>query len=174
MSNSANSKEVYKASLDIFSKIMTSFIFLLSVVGLILMFTVPPWYGGLFLLMMGLVLLPGFYIYSVKAYALTDEKLIIQRPFARFNKEIMLYNITSAELEQPGDFKWTARTAGNGGLFGYSGSFVNNQIGNFTMYTTNRKNRIIIKLKHPHKTIVISPDDKNMAESLNKKLLALK
>jgi len=170
MSYPDNPKEIYKASLDTVAKIMTVFVFLMGVAGIILIFTVPPWYGGLFLFATGFVLILVFYIYSVKSYRITDEKLIIERPFSHFNKEFPLSNISSARLEVKGEFRWTIRSAGNGGIFGYSGTYVNNQIGNFIMYATNRNNRVIIILKHPVKTIVISPDDSDLVEAINNKL----
>ena len=169
--NSNNiTEEVYKASLDVFAKIATAFVFLLSIAGIVMMFTTEPWYGGLFMAALSLILLPTFYLYSIKAYVLTSDKLILKRPFQRFDKEIPLSTITSARLVEKGEFKGTICTAGNGGIFGYSGQYMNNKIGTFTMYATNRKNKVIIILNHPVKTIVISPDDPGMVEAINKGL----
>jgi PH (Pleckstrin Homology) domain-containing protein len=171
MDGITNTEENYPASLDFVAILMTGAVFSLSITGLILMISVEPWYGGLFMFASCFVLLPIFYIYSIKAYVLTNESLILKRPFPRFDKSISLSNIISARLAEKGEFKWTIRSAGNGGLFGYSGQYMNNKIGTFTMYAPNRKNKIIIKLEHPAQTIVISPDDPSMVEELNKRLL---
>ncbi|HWY98786.1 MAG TPA: PH domain-containing protein [Bacteroidia bacterium] len=164
-------REVYIVSLDVFAKIVTTMVFAMMPGGIILMFTTQPWYGGLFLFFTGFFLTGIFYLYSVKCYILTNDKLIIQRPFSRFNREILYSDIISARLPEKGDFKWTLRTAGNGGMFGYSGDYSSEKLGDFTMYSTNRKKSVIIWLRHPKETIVISPDDPKMAEAISSRLV---
>ncbi|MDZ7614650.1 MAG: PH domain-containing protein [Flavobacteriaceae bacterium] len=61
--------------------------------------------------------------------------------------------------------KWTIRTLGVGGLFGYFGYFWNREIGSMIWYTSQQKNRILITLKNEDK-IVISPDDPSLYDSL--------
>jgi hypothetical protein len=170
MNSTINKEEIYPASLDIMAKIMTTFIGLLSLTGFVLMFILPPWYGGLFLFALCFIMLFLFYIYGIKGYSLTTDSLIIQRRVSKLDKRIPLSNIKSVRLSEKGEFKWTIRVAGNGGLWGYTGSFVNNKIGDFTMYATNHKNRVIITLKHPYEILVITPDDATMVDAINKRL----
>jgi hypothetical protein len=162
--------ESYKASLDTLSKIITGFVFLLSVFGVVVAIVIKPWYGGLGLIVIPVVILIPTYIYSVKSYQITNEKLIIKRPLSGFDKEIPLSKIESVTLPPKEDFKWTVRTAGNGGLFGYTGNFANAKLGNFKLYATNRENRILIILRENQNKIVLSPDDAGMAEALQKHL----
>jgi hypothetical protein len=162
--------ENYKASLDTVSKIITGFVLLLGVAGIVRMCTLQPWYSGIVLVVISIVILVPTYMYSVKSYELTNEKLIIHRAFSKFNKEIPLAEIESASLTDIGDFKWTVRTAGNGGLFGYTGLYANPKLGNFRVYATKRSNRILIILKTKGDKIVITPDDAGMADELQKLL----
>lgn len=162
--------ETYKASLDTLAKTITGIVFLLIVTGIVFMFTLEPWYGGIVLVVIPIFILVPTYLYSVKGYQLTNDKLIIQRAFSKLNKEISISEIESASLTETGDFKWTIRTAGNGGLFGYTGLFANPKLGSFRMYCTSHRNRILILLIEKHEKIVISPDDAGMADALQKRL----
>ena len=56
------------------------------------------------------------------------------------------------------DLKWTIRTFGVGGLFGYFGKFRNSKIGTMTWYATMRNQAILINLKDGQR-IVITPDN---------------
>jgi hypothetical protein len=162
--------ETYNSSLDTFSKIISSFVFFILIGGIYLSLTIHPWYGGFCLSFISALLIICFYPYRVVGYKLTADKLIIERPFVRLNKEILYSEMESAELRPKEDFKGTIRTGGNGGLFGYSGFFMNNKLGTFRAYSTNRNNRILITLKAKHEKIVISPDDIGMADALQKRL----
>ncbi len=162
--------ETYSASLDTASKILTGFIFLMLIGGIIMSLILDPWYSGLIVSVVPALLILCLYPYRVVSYQITDEKLIIDRPFSMFNKEILLSDIESARLLTKEDFKWTIRTAGNGGLFGYTGYYANTKLGSFRMYATNGKNKLLIILKGKKDKIVISPDDASMIESLLKHL----
>jgi hypothetical protein len=162
--------ETYKASLDSVSKILTGSIFLMPIAGIIIMISFIPWYGGLVLIAVPLITLVPTYMYSVKSYQITADKLIIKRAFSKLDKEIRLSEIGSVTLTEKEDFKWTIRTAGNGGLFGYTGLYANPKLGNFRMYCTNRENRILLILKANQDKIVLSPDDAGMADALQKQL----
>lgn len=162
--------ETYTASLDTFSKIITGFIFLMAIGGIVISFTLDPWYGGLFVWVIPAIMLFFGYIYRVTSYQITNDALIIKRPFSKFDKKILLSNIELVSVPPKEDFKLTIRTAGNGGLFGYSGYFMNNKFGSFRMYASNGKNRIMIILKSKKEKIVLSPDDASMANALQKRL----
>ncbi len=174
MDISENSEQIFKASLDIKAKITTSIIFAGSIIGIILIFTQSPWYGGAILFGTFLIMIILTYIYSVKAYIVTNEELIIQRPYSSLNKVFLLSDILSVRLALKSEFKWSMRIAGNGGVFGYTGSFVNNKIGDFTMYATRSNKKVVIKIKQrPPLTIVITPDDVSIVERINE-ILTLK
>jgi hypothetical protein len=162
--------ETYKASLNITSKIITGFIFLPAIFGVALMLTLQPWYGGLFVFVLSFIILFWSYLYWVRCYQISDTRLIIKRPFTKFDKVILLSEIKSVKLLTKEDMKGTLRTGGNGGLFGYSGYFTNNKLGTFTVYATNSKNRLMLFLATGNNKIVISPDDAGMADALQMRL----
>jgi hypothetical protein len=158
--------ETYKASLDYLSKFLTGLIFFVGIFGIGLMLTQQPWYGGLVVTLVPVIILIPSYMYSVKGYQITGGKLVIQRVFSKLNREIKLSEIESVSIPLKSDFRWTIRTFGNGGVFGYYGMFANPKLGSFREYVTNRKNRIMIILKATKNKIVISPEDMGMAEVL--------
>ena len=162
--------ETYKASLDTTSKIITTLVFLMAVAGITMCFFKNDWYAGLMLGFIPSILIVFTFIFKVQSYQITDDKLIIKRPVSIFNREILLSDIASVRLLNKEDFKGTIRTGGVGGLFGYYGYFSNIRLGNFTMYATNGKNRVLLVVGEYKSEIVISPDDAAMADDLQKKL----
>jgi hypothetical protein len=92
--------------------------------------------------------------------------LIIERPVGK--KIFRLSDITSVEVPSKESMRWTIRTFGNGGLFGYWGKFTNKTYGNMTWYATRRSNYILIKIKE--RQIVITPDDISLAQSIRSQL----
>ena len=164
------SPQHFTASMDGLVKFLTGFILLFPLGGLIMMIALTPWYPGFILFVIMLITILGSYAYSVKGYAITSDALIIQRRLARLNKEIPFTRIYLVRQADKGELRWTIRVMGDGGVFGYYGSFVNNKLGYFTMYATHRKNTVIIELLHPNKTIVLSPDDLGFVEALKGKL----
>lgn len=145
----------YKASLDLPAKIITGLFHILC----------------LFFALKGM-LLPAIILFATDlicyflhptAYELNKDELIIQRPF----KQVVIKRNDIADIQFLTDeqLKWTIRSFGVGGLFGYFGYFYNRQLGSMLWYTSQRKNRILIRLKNEEK-IVISPDDSALFESL--------
>ncbi len=96
------------------------------------------------------------FLYRPIDYRTTDNKLIINRLI----KKVILdkSEVLNVELLTNEDLKWTIRTFGVGGLFGYFGKFRNSKIGNMTWYATRRNHAILINLKDGQK-IVITPDN---------------
>jgi hypothetical protein len=96
------------------------------------------------------------FLYRPIDYRTTDNKLIINRLI----KKVILdkSEVLNVELLTNEDLKWTIRTFGVGGLFGYFGKFRNSKIGNMTWYATRRNNAILINLKDGQR-IVITPDN---------------
>jgi len=162
--------ETYTASLDTTSKILTGFIFLMAIFLIAIWIQDPQIWDLVVLLIIFGPLIIFTYLFRVKSYQVTDEKIIIKRPVSIFDKGFALSEIESVKLLNKEDFKWTIRTAGNGGLFGYTGYYANEQLGNFRMFATSRKNRILIILKNAKGKIVLSPDDIGMVDALQKHL----
>jgi len=160
--------ETYKASLDKTSKILTSIVFLIILPGIIVSLIFTPWDSGMLESVVLLILVIFAYLFKVQSYVITDQKIIITRPFSILNKEIFLSEIESVSIPNKADFNSTIRTFGNGGLFGYYGWFRNKKLGSFRMYATNKTNRVLIILKDNKGKIVISPDDAGMADALKK------
>ena len=145
----------YKASLDLPAKIITGLFHILC----------------LFFALKGMML-PAIILFTTDlicyllhpiAYELNKDELIIKRPF----KQVVIKRNDIADIQFLTDeqLKWTIRSFGVGGLFGYFGYFYNRQLGSMLWYTSQRKNRILIRLKNEEK-IVISPDDPALFESL--------
>lgn len=96
------------------------------------------------------------YIYHPVSYTLSPSVLTIQRP----GKDA-IYSVNdfiSAELVAPGQMKYTIRTFGVGGLFGYYGKFANSVFGSMTWYASRRDNMILLTTVEGKK-IVITPDE---------------
>ncbi len=93
------------------------------------------------------------------------EKIIVRRPA----KDLILNirEIKNAFLVTKESMRWTIRTFGNGGLFGYTGKFYNNTYGNMTWYATRRNNYTILVTVDEEK-IVLTPDDIEMVEKIRK------
>lgn len=96
------------------------------------------------------------YIYRPIQYALTDRDLIIDRPVGdvTYARE----TIKSVEQISKENLKFTIRTFGVGGLWGYYGQFYNSVYGKMTWYLTRRDQLVLIKTTNK-KTILLSPDD---------------
>ncbi len=161
-------KTTYTASLDTFAKIITGFVFLVFIGGIAIMLSSTLWYSGLVITAVPIIILVPTYLYSVKSYQITNDKLIIKRAFSKLDREIPLSEIENVSIPDKEDFNWTIRAVGDAGLFGYYGLFANPKLGSFRAYATNRKNRVLIILKKEKDKIVLSPDDAGMADAMQK------
>lgn len=105
------------------------------------------------------------YLYRPLGYVVDGNKLIIRRPI----KDIMIdFNtIKDAFLPTKESMKWTIRTFGNGGIFGYFGRFRNGTYGGMTWYATRTSNYLIIVTEDNSK-IVLTPDDPGMIREFKK------
>ncbi len=169
----------YKASLDTLAKLTTSATMLLFI-GLgyrsIQDFGLPPSGTGniislslILLFLIGTLL--GTYLYAPQAYFIDTTQLVIIR--MAHNKTIKISDITEVHLIADDEMGVTMRTFGVGGLFGYYGRYVSTKMGRLTFYTTQRKNRIVIKTKDG-KNIMITPDDLGFIETLRQKRIEQK
>ena len=118
-------------------------------------------YGGVIAFM--IVILVLSYGFSPRQYAIDDKNLYIKRHFR--TKVIPLKKIYEVEPVTGKQLGWTLRTFGNGGLFGYYGEFWSSRIGHFSMYTTRRKQGLLVRTIGGRK-IIITPDDPEFIHAL--------
>ena len=161
----------FKSSFDSLSKVITlGFSVLVVLISLNNIHTIILSDGNfkIFLLNAGIIffllaVLLFCYLWSVQYYLTDQNQLIIKR---RIGSKIILFDsISAVTVLTTKDMFGTIRTFGNGGLFGYYGKFYNRTLGSITLYTTQRKNRILIRTKGGDK-IIISPDDLLLADKL--------
>jgi len=160
----------YKASLDKLAKAISFLFVIISIFFLffpnffsieeqeevkIIFFVIP---FLIFISILCFILKPSYYI-------LEDETIIIHRIFK--DVKILRSDILKVELVPAEKLKWSIRTFGVGGLFGYFGKFYNRNIGSMTWYATQRENFVLIKTSKNN--IIITPDEaEDFVESYNK------
>lgn len=115
------------------------------------------------ILMMLVLIIIGCWLFAPKSYSTYGGDLVINRPVGNVN--IKISEIIEARVLNSNEISGLIRTFGNGGLFGYYGKFYNTKLKHLTLYTTQRKNRILIETSQGKK-IVISPDDLSIVEKL--------
>ena len=165
----------YKASLDLPAKIITSaVIIILAVVDYLNLQRIQESGAGasanlihLGIIFLSILVLLISYVLSPQKYIADGAELVIVRPAN--NVHILVSEIEDVRLIAKGELRWTIRTFGVGGLFGYFGKYYNNTFGAMTWYTTQLKNRILIRLKSSKK-IVITPDNIALADFLKSKI----
>ena len=165
----------YKATLDTMARIITGFVALLffsisSFTFYTLTKTEADTTGILaFLfstfLMMGIF---GFcYFYRTMAFVVERDRIVIKRPV----KDIIISieSIQEVFVATKESMRWTVRTFGVGGLFGYFGKFWNKEYGNMTWYATRRNNYIVVVTKKGKK-IILTPDQLSMIDEIQRRL----
>lgn len=95
------------------------------------------------------------YLYHPVAYSINATFLYIHRPIS--NLAIPRNEIRNFRQVPEEEMKWTIRTWGVGGLFGYFGKFTNTNIGRMTLYATQRTNYVLLELTD--RKIILTPDD---------------
>ncbi len=163
----------YKATLDWTAKIITGFVtaLFLGIIGFnfwMIDRESAQWeeYEPLIfsIILMGSIYL-FCYSFRPTKYIVDSEKITIKRPLK--DLIIDMKNIQQVFLVSNDTMKWTIRTFGNGGLFGYYGKFRNRTYGNMTWYATKRDNYLLIETSK-HKKIILTPDDITMAKEIKK------
>ncbi|HTE28163.1 PH domain-containing protein [Flavitalea sp.] len=162
---------IYKASLDIASKVITFLCFIVFIYVGYKTFTSASTSStgiNIYLVRIGVImLLVTFilicYLLSTKSYKLTADQITITRPLRSFS--IKLADIIKVELLSPEQLSGLIRTFGVGGMFGYYGKYYSSKLGPINLYTTQRRNRIMIVTK-ANVAIVISPDDPSLYQKL--------
>lgn len=117
-----------------------------------------------------LIIFIGSYLYHITAYELTDSELIIHRPLS--DKHLSLTSISNVALVADEQMKYTIRTFGNGGVFGYFGKFSNDHFGKMIWFVTQRKNYIALHLDDK-RIYILSPDDLALCTELKSRLKSL-
>lgn len=100
---------------------------------------------------------------NVEKYSLTIER-------RNYKQVVILFSDIKSIQQIPNeDMRFSVRTFGNGGMFGYTGKYYNRKQGSMTWYCTQRKNYIMIE-KNDGKKIVFTPDLPNEFLSEVKKM----
>jgi hypothetical protein len=162
---------VYKASLDNLSKAITFFCFLVFIYVGYKTFTstqvtstgIKPYLSRIGIITFLVTVPLVCYLLSTKSYKIDSERITITRPLRSFS--INFADIVKVELLSPKDLSGLIRTFGVGGLFGYNGRYYNSTLGRINLYTTQRKNRILI-VNRENVAVVISPDDPSLYQKL--------
>ncbi len=108
----------------------------------------------------------SIYAFSPVQYVLTPEALIIHRPFS--DVHISKETLTSVQIVDKETMKWTIRTFGVGGLFGYYGKFANRKLGSMTFYATRRTNFVLLITSDGRKIILTPDEPQSFMEHFNK------
>ncbi len=164
----------YKASLDLKSKIITAVVSVLFIGITVYHLRLASMASGSFtdrvVLASSVVLVITVflfcYLYRPVKYVVDDTKVIVKRPIKDLT--IDRNDIQDAFIPKKDSMRWTIRTFGNGGLFGYFGKFRNRTYGGMTWYATRTSNYLMIVTKDNHK-IVLTPDDTGMVKHILKR-----
>lgn len=145
-------EEYDTAGCDTVSRVVTGFMFLMAA-GFVVIFILVAEFPVYATALMPVIIFTtwGF---STSGYSLEPGSLVIRRPFR--SKTIRLDRDLTAESD-PEAGKGAVKTMGNGGLFGYYGSFRSGRLGSFSAYVTDWKKGVVIRTGG--KTIVVSPDE---------------
>lgn len=102
------------------------------------------------------VVLFATWIFSVTGFAIENNSLIVSRPLWKTTIEIPPGSVARAETEVR---EGLLRTFGNGGLFGYTGTFKNRKLGSFKAYATDWKHAVSITSVAGDFKIVVTPEN---------------
>lgn len=94
------------------------------------------------------------YLYHPTAYSVIGDSIIIHRPISPL--VILRTDLLDIRIPTEAEMRWTIRTFGVGGLFGYFGKFTNTQLGGMTWYATQRDNYVLLVTKTNR--IILTPD----------------
>ena len=172
---SLETRHIYKASLDRQAKWglkWGTYPFLLLMLVASSLFFIDPgnkykmYAGKVFSLLIFIAVLLNCLTRNIRAYILTNDKLIIKRVLKESDVEIMLSDIQKVERFPEEEFVKSRRIS-NFSIFGYFGDFHHPTFAYYKMYATNLSNLIMIEMKN-NKKIVISPDDLELLNLLKR------
>jgi len=162
---------LFKASLDSLAKGMSIAILILFLgIGASIVYNLDstnpteiPLWAALLIESIFLAIYLFCYLYAPQAYLVESDKIKIIRPIGKV--DIRFNNISSIRLVDKSEIRTLIRTFGVGGLFGYYGYYYSSSLGKLILYTTQRKNLLVIEQKVGRK-ILLSPDDTSLVETL--------
>ncbi len=93
--------------------------------------------------------------YAPSGYKVEADRIIVSRPFN--DVTIAWSAITGVRLVVEADDEGMQRTAGNGGLFGYYGTYASKRLGSHKWYVTDMTRRVVIETRVG--VVVVSLDD---------------
>jgi len=123
---------------------------------------------SIFMILLLLAIYVFCYLYRSLGYFVDRESITIYRPIK--NVKIPLDEVMEVFQATPESMKWSMRTFGNGGLFGFYGKFWNKKYGNMTWYAT-RKDNLIVIVTREGKKIVLTPDQISMLDEIQRRLM---
>lgn len=150
---------IFKASLDRLAKSITTGVFALFVVIITTQIYLSSLASNVAAIVTVFLLVSIYivtYVFRPVNYVVTKDQLVIHRIIS--DVIIMRADIIKVEILLKDQLKWTIRTFGVGGVFGYYGKFVNSKIGNMTWYVTRTDNMVLIATIK-NENFVLSPDD---------------
>jgi Bacterial PH domain len=95
------------------------------------------------------------YLYSPRYYSTTETDFIVKRPIG----DVKIARKDILKTESIHSLKWSVRTFGVGGFFGYFGKFYNSTIGSMTWYATKRHDYVLITTSN--NKIIVTPDERD-------------
>jgi len=147
------SGEFNAAPMDTLARVLTAVVIVMA--GAFPFIPNMPVYGAL---VMPLIILVTW-LFAVRGYAIEDGVLKIQRPFWTTTISLPPDTVFRAEPEIR---KGLWRTAGNGGLFGYTGGYRNKTLGSFKAYVTSWSHAVSITSESTGLRIVLSPESQGI------------
>ncbi len=160
----------YRASFDATTKLITLGVIVLFLFLLYRYFFISPLINFLSISVAFLFCLILFlsWLYSTYGYEVKDKRFIIHR---RKGKIIVpLCDIKSIRVIHKKELGTLIRMWGSGGLFGYYGHFRSTRIGKLKLYTTQRKNLVLVTTVDQD-YLLLSPDDLSMIEEIKSGIL---
>ena len=94
----------------------------------------------------------GTALFTVRYYTVTPEAILVRRLL--WETTLPIKGLLQAEFE-PNAMKSSLRIGGNGGLFSFSGFFMNQSLGTYRALVTDPTLSVV--LKYPDRKVVISP-----------------
>ncbi|MES2622072.1 MAG: PH domain-containing protein, partial [Bacteroidota bacterium] len=148
----------FTASFDSFSKIVTAIV-VMALIG-VSVASITNNHGfsyfsiGLIVFMaLALVVTYGFH---PRFYVVNNGTVQVKSLFRSFTYP--KGDISSCDRVDDATMKYSIRTFGVGGFFGYFGKFYNSKIGSMIWFATQRKNWVLMQTRNG-KNIIITPDE---------------
>jgi hypothetical protein len=114
-----------------------------------------PWWLRVTALAVAAAFLIVSWGFAPGGYIVEADRVIVSRPFS--DVTIERSNDTKVRLFEDAEDEGMKRTAGNGGLFGYYGSYESKRLGPHKWYVTDMTRRVVIETRDG--AVVVSPDD---------------